>query len=559
MQPVPGTQDVLVQVQTVSPAGVALGNPVMLDRTTLDYDGTPLPHGLDVVALPDGQFAVFWTTSVDEPVYVRYLDDHVRGHTDIAGQMFAADGSAQGARLAVGTTRTSNQNDVSATYNAALAQIVVTRTDESGFTTGQDADDLRGAVLNVDPVFTAADEWHVLTDRAHDLNALGGNDSLFGGDGDDTLRGGAGDDLLRGGAGNDLIGGGAGNDTIVPGAGNDDVYGGAGVDVVDFSGAGEGVTVALGAAGFVATAASQGADRFHSIEAVIGSAFDDRLFGGAGAERLQGGAGRDRIAGGGGNDTLDGGAGDGDAAHYYAAAGGVRVDLRAQGAVQAVGADQGDDLLSGFENILGSATGDDTLQGDGGANRIAGYGGGDVIVGWGGDDLLFGGGGDDWLLGSDGDDLVEGGVGADTVLGGAGDDTLKGQDGPDWLDGGAGADRLEGGGMGDTLTGGADADLFVFRAAVHSRTGAGLRDVIRDFTRGEDRVDLSAMDADTTLPGLQALVFVGSAGFSAAGQLRFVTNGTDGFLLADVTGNGTADLNVMLQGTLALGAGDLIV
>jgi len=547
MQPVPRTQDVprtpdvLVQVQLVSATGAALGSPGLLDRTTLTYDGTPLPHGLDVVALPDGQFAVFWTKSVDEPSYVRYLDAFVQGHTDIVGQLFAADGTAQGARFDVGTTRIGNQNEVSAIYNAAREQIVVTWTDESGFATGLDVDDLRGAVLNVDRVFTSAAEWHVLTDRSYDLNAYGGDDSLFGGAGDDTLRGGGGDDLLRGGAGDDVLGGGLGDDRLLPGAGRDDVYGGAGFDTVDFSGAGGGVDVALGAGAFRLTTVSQGMDRFDGIEAVIGSDHADTLFGGALAERLEGGAGDDRIAGGGGNDTLLGGDGTGDAVNYYFAGAAVRVDLRAQGNFQTISAGQGVDLLTGFENILGSGTGNNTLQGDDAANRIAGYGGDDVILGWGGDDLLFGGGGNDWVLGGDGADLIVADAGNDTLLGGAGDD------------------RLVGGDAGDTLTGGAGADTFVFGRAYDSRPGNGMRDVIRDFEPGVDAIDLSVIDADVTLTGAQDFVFVGNAAFSAAGQLRFVSDGTHGFVLGDVTGDGMADLNLMVWNTPALSVDDLVL
>jgi len=56
------------------------------------------------------------------------------------------------------------------------------------------------------------------------LNALGGNDQIYGFDGNDTLSGGTGNDVLFDGAGNDVLAGGDGADTFVwSGAGNADV------------------------------------------------------------------------------------------------------------------------------------------------------------------------------------------------------------------------------------------------------------------------------------------------------------------------------------------------
>lgn len=65
----------------------------------------------------------------------------------------------------------------------------------------------------------------------------------------------------------------------------------------------------------------------------------------------------------------------------------------------------------------------------------------------------------------------------DMLLGGAGPDALTGGGGDDILVDGAGADRL---------SGGAGRDIFVL-------TRDGARDVIADFTPGEDRLDLSAL------------------------------------------------------------------
>jgi Ca2+-binding RTX toxin-like protein len=81
---------------------------------------------------------------------------------------------------------------------------------------------------------------------------------------------------------------------------------------------------------------------------------------------------------------------------------------------------------------------------------------------------------------------------------------LDGQDGDDTLDGGPGSDRLIGGAGRDifVVTPGAatghgegdddDGDTLHF-GALRDTDGPGAgRDVIEDFTRGEDRIDLSA-------------------------------------------------------------------
>ncbi len=116
-------------------------------------------------------------------------------------------------------------------------------------------------------------------------------------------------------------------------------------------------------------------------DVLIGLAGNDTLIGGEGDDQLRGGAGDDTLTGGNGNDT----------ANYKDATGSVTVDLSITTA-QATG--DGNDTLSGIENLVGSAQGD-TLTGDAGANRINGAGGNDTILGGDGDDVLIGGAGSD--------------------------------------------------------------------------------------------------------------------------------------------------------------------
>ncbi|WP_172839558.1 calcium-binding protein [Sulfitobacter alexandrii] len=64
------------------------------------------------------------------------------------------------------------------------------------------------------------------------------------------------------------------------------------------------------------------------------------------------------------------------------------------------------------------------------------------------------------------------------------DDVLAGLAGADNITGGGGDDILMDGAAEDTLTGGSGADLFIL-------TQDGVRDIIRDFQLGQDRIDLS--------------------------------------------------------------------
>lgn len=73
-----------------------------------------------------------------------------------------------------------------------------------------------------------------------------GNDTVEGEEGNDRLYGGAGNDRITGDIGNDYMSGDEGNDTIVGAAGGRDVIiGGEGFDVLDYSGAGAGVSANL--------------------------------------------------------------------------------------------------------------------------------------------------------------------------------------------------------------------------------------------------------------------------------------------------------------------------
>ncbi|WP_052710384.1 beta strand repeat-containing protein [Azospirillum thiophilum] len=247
---------------------------------------------------------------------------------------------------------------------------------------------------------------------------------------------GTGNDLanrLAGAGGDDSLSGGAGNDTLIGGAGADTLDGGTGTDTASYATAAAGVVVDL--ASGTGTAGEAAGDVLLSIENLTGSGYADTLTGDGGANLLDGGAGNDSLSGGGGNDTLIGGAGadtlDGgsgsDTASYAASAAAVAVDLASGSGT--MGDATGDVLLS-IENLTGGS-GNDTLRGDGGANRLDGGAGNDVLEGRGGNDTLVGGSGSDTAVYSGSvRDYVATKVGSDWTIqamaSGEGTDTLQG-------------------------------------------------------------------------------------------------------------------------------------
>jgi hypothetical protein len=148
----------------------------------------------------------------------------------------------------------------------------------------------------------------------------------------------------------------------------------------------------------------------------------------------------------------------------------ITVDLGAG----SIGSAAGDDVVSGFEGVLGGS-GADTLLGGNADETLSGDAGNDTLAGGLGDDSLLGGTGVDWadygsatgavtvsldaggslgaadgaaggdllsgienLLGGNGNDSLMGDAGSNTLLGGNGVDQLSGGNGNDWLDFGAG-------------------------------------------------------------------------------------------------------------------------
>ncbi|SLN64954.1 Bifunctional hemolysin/adenylate cyclase precursor [Pseudoruegeria aquimaris] len=406
---------------------------------------------------------------------------------------------------------------------------------------------------------------------AFDDNIIGGSgNNLFdAGAGDDNIESREGNDTIFGRAGDDRLFAGADDDLLVGGAGADELIGFSGFDTASYQDALSGVLADLGNA--ANNAGDALGDTYSSIEALLGSAFNDDLRGDAGHNTIRGGQGDDTLTGDLGDDLLDGNGGRDTAS--FAGAIGVTVDLRIAGA-QATGV--GNDTLVSINHLTGSQQ-SDVLNGNGSANVLKGGGGADTLNGNGGHDSVIGGGGSDSLFGQGGNDFLSGQSGNDRLIGGSGNDTLNGGNGSDYLNAGNGTDILLGGDGDDTLlgrsgddqlTGGAGVDVltghagndrFIFLDVADSTPGSAGRDKIKDFTQGSDLIDVSAIDA-VAGGGDQAFAFIGAGGFSGtAGELRYVAFASSTIVKGDVDGDGSADFEVFLKGSIALAAGDFLL
>jgi Ca2+-binding RTX toxin-like protein len=440
------------------------------------------------------------------------------------------------------------------------------------------------------------------TDVGDEIHGYELNDALYGHGGNDWLWGDSGEDGLWGGAGADHLDGGEGADTAY----YYDSPTGVRVSLLlgqGHEGAAEGDTL-INIENLAGSFFNDTLEGDNGANWVGGYGGIDWLYGFDGVDYLWGGDDNDMLFGGRDGDTLNGGEGS-DTASYQDSASGVDVSLLT--GVGHGGTAEGDTLIS-IEKLAGSAHAD-LLDGDDRDNAIAGWDGNDRLLGGGGVDYLWGGDDNDTLVGGrDGDylngghgndtasyedsavgvsvslvtehgfggtaegdtltdienlggsgynDLLVGDEGINTLAGGSGNDTLKGGGGYDHLIGGDGNDTLQGGsyvyagaetfvadlsanwGAFDWLEGGTGADTFV----------AGSADFISDFHRAElDRIDVHAIDANTTMSGNQDFTRVVAGMSMTPGEIGYANNGVDTVFYLNTDNDIDAEATIRVAG-----------
>jgi Ca2+-binding RTX toxin-like protein len=220
-------------------------------------------------------------------------------------------------------------------------------------------------------------------------------------------------------------------------------------------------------------------DIFISIEGVIGTDFNDTLFGTAGADLLRGEGGDDNLVGRGGADILIGGDGND---RYEVGETGFTIQERPGGGIDEIVVISLQDIsltdYTHIENLTYAGPGGGRISGDGRSNVLKGaIGGDDVLDGGRGADTMIGRGGNDtyhvdslydvivedadasidtvithlsYRLGDNVENLILTGSGNLNATGNAGQNDIRGTDGANVIDGGGGVDRMIGLGGDDT-------------------------------------------------------------------------------------------------------------
>ncbi len=124
--------------------------------------------------------------------------------------------------------------------------------------------------------------------------------------------------------------------------------------------------------------------------------------------------------------------------------------------------------------------------------------------------------------------------------------------------GGSAGDTLIANEARNVLTGNGGADTFRWYASGDAGSGAQA-DVLADFVRGADRIDLSNIDA-VAGGSDNAFAFVGTAAFSStAGELRYLVEGANLRVQGDIDGNGLADFELVVNNQALLAGSDFIL
>lgn len=374
-------------------------------------------------------------------------------------------------------------------------------------------------------IYTQNQRINLNQESFSNIGARVGNVSIARGTVIENAIGGTGNDVLIGNSANNRLDGGAGVDQLYGGLGDDTFLVDQQGDVV-FENTGEGMDTVIATSNFYLYAGIENLTLMGGNTFGVGNELDNIITGEAGENLIIAGAGNDTVNGGGSRDSIFGEAGDdilnGDDGVDYMV-GGIGNDTMNGGnqADEMYGQD-GDDVMRGGNSfdtdIIVGGLGNDTIyanSGQGDYDRLYGNEGNDIYYVDTPDDLVFeqlGEGTDTVYADINGAgyylyDHIENLVLLDDTPFGVGnslDNRMTGSATGNYLLGGRGNDTLNGMAGNDVLFGETGNDVFVFAAG----TGA---DVVGDFVRGQDRIDLSSY----------GLTF-------AQWQANFIQNGNDG-------------------------------
>ncbi len=382
---------------------------------------------------------------------------------------------------------------------------------------------------------------------------------------------------LTGNSAANVLNGSIGADTMVGGLGNDTYYVDSAADVVSETSSTGGVDTVIASVNrllgnYQENLVLSGTSAINGT----GNSQANTLTGNSAANVLNGSIGADTMVGGLGNDT-----------YYVDSAADVVSETSSTGGVDTViasvnrllGNYQENLVLSGAAAINGTGNSlANTLTGNSAANVLNGSIGADTMVGGLGNDTYYvdsaadvvsetsSTGGVDTviasvnrLLGNYQENLVLSGASAingtgnslvNTLTGNSAANVLDGGVGNDMLSGGVGNDRLVGGAGKDVLTGGVGNDIFDFNAFSETGLTSTSWDVISDFVRGSDKIDLSTLDANTATTGNDSFreIIGNTSAFTSAGQLK-VANGV---LYGNTDADNTAEFAIQLIGVTSL-------
>lgn len=331
-----------------------------------------------------------------------------------------------------------------------------------------------------------------------------------------------------GGTGNDVLIGNSANNRLDGGSGVDQLYGGLGDDTflvdqqsdVVFENAGEGTDTVIATSNFYLYAGIENLTLMGGNTFGVGNELDNIINGEVGENLIIAGAGSDTVNGGGSRDSIFGEAGDdilnGDDGIDYIVGGIGNDTINGGNQADEIYGQDGDDIMRGGSSfdtdIIVGGLGNDTIYGNSGQgdyDRMYGNEGNDIFYVDTPDDLVFeqlNEGTDTVYADINGAgfylyDHIENLVLLDDTPFGVGnslDNRMTGNAVGNYLLGGRGNDTLNGMAGNDVLFGEAGNDIFVIGV------GNG-NDVIGDFTRGQDRIDISAYGM--TFVELQARFF----------------------------------------------------